>query len=418
MSPARPTMPEEQPLPGGLETYRATSLRGLSAQLAGRFGTFVLAAAAALAPVLNAAYDDSFNPARLGVVLIFLLGLHLLRYRKVLFTREFVIYAAFLGYMTLSALWTSDPDFGMNTLVPGVNFLILLMIFGSLVAFHSLRAVVPGILFGFLCGAAIYTHFVGFPFVRPPDFSYNAIAGLYLFGLFSILVWGWYTGQRLACLLMATVALLLIAATTSIKTNLGVAIGLLVGAILYLKDFARVLGRSIVVLVAIGAAFGYAIISNDALLERLQQGFERVSVGVTILSERQDTSKSTSFAERQDWQHIGLTGWASNPVFGYGVEAFRADVGITSHSTPIDLLYNFGLIGIILFYAVPGALVQRLYRAQRTSRERLGALPIVLIAGVACYMFMSLAEPLHYNSFFAIFIAVSSALLRSQSNPS
>jgi hypothetical protein len=329
---------------GEIVARSAPLLRLQLARVAGWIASFAVAAAASLAPMLNASYVDDFNAARLSVVLGFLLGLHILRYRRIAIGRESAVYACLLAYMVISALWAPNPRMASNTLWPGLNFLLILMLFGSLVMFHDLGAVVSGMLFGFLCGAGSYTLVIGFPFVRPEDFSYNAIAGMYLFGLFSILLWGWHTRHRLLCLMMAAIAMMLIAATTSIKTNLGVLLGAMTAAVIYFTAFMRVLGRSAIALVVICAAISYAIASNDALLERVQDGMDRVTIGAQVLSAREDQSQGTSFNDRQYWQKVGLAGWARNPVIGAGVEAFRADVGITSHSTPIDMLYNFGLI--------------------------------------------------------------------------
>src|SRR5476649_223622 len=69
--------------------------------------SFALAAVAVTACMLNALYE-SFNPARLSLVLELLLGVHVLCFPRVLFTREFTLYAAFLGYMGLSILWAPD----------------------------------------------------------------------------------------------------------------------------------------------------------------------------------------------------------------------------------------------------------------------------------------------------------------------
>jgi O-antigen ligase len=369
-----------------------------------------MAAGATLAPILNACYE-SFNPARVGVVLAFFLILHTLRCQKILLGREVVVYACFLGYMTLSVLWTPGPKLAINTLLPGLNFLLILMLFGSLVMFHNLRAVLTGMLFGFLFGAAVYTVTTRFPFALPEDFSYNAIAGMYMFGLFAVLLWGWHTRQRLVCLAMAAVTMSLIAATTSIKANLGVLLGAASAGVIYFTTFVRIIGRSAILLVVVIAAIGYAIVSNEALLERLQDGIDRVTIGAQVLGAREDTSQGTSFNDRKYWQKVGLAGWARNPVFGDGVEAFRADVGITSHSTPIDLLYNFGLIGFGLFYALFALLAWRLYV---TRHLQLGSLPILILSGVVCYLFVSLSAPLHYGSFLAIFIGVTSTLLRRQ----
>jgi O-antigen ligase len=153
----------------------------------------------------------------------------------------------------------------------------------------------------------------------------------------------------------------------------------------------------------------YAIASNEDLLERVQNGLDRVSHGVEILERRDDARGDTSFGERTEWTIRGIKGWLRSPLFGNGVEAFRTDYGITSHSTPIDLLYNFGIVGFALFYAIFGSIVLRL---MRVPRRNLGSLPALIFAGVVCYVFITLSGTMHYNMFMAIFIAISAALLQ------
>jgi hypothetical protein len=374
--------------------------------------SFALAAVAMAVTLLNAFYE-SFSPTRLAVVLVILLAVHVLCYPRVLFTREFTVYAVFLGYMWLSILWAPDDTLALNTLVPGLNFLLLLVLFGSLATFHEVRGVLLGMLCGFVLCACLYTVTQRFPFARPADFPYNAVAGMYLLGLFAVLAWGCYVRHGFMCLLIALVIMIHIVATTSIKANLGVLLGAIAAAALYFRTFASVLRNYAIALLAVSAAIAYGIISNGALLERVQSGYTRVSLGVEILSAREDAPPGTSIVERQDWKHIGLVGWAENPIFGSGVEAFRADHGITSHSTPIDLLYNFGLIGLALFYGLFATLIGRLYliRGMHT-----GQLPVLVIAGLTCYVFISLSGTMHYNSFLAIFIGTSAALLRRESS--
>jgi hypothetical protein len=374
--------------------------------------SFALAALAVAAAMLNAMYE-SFNPARLTIVLGMLMGLHVLSSPRVLLTREFIVYTAFFGYMWLSVLWAPDSTLALNTLLPAGNFLLFLVLFGSLVTFHEVRGVLLGMLCGFMFCACIYTVTQRFPLVRPVDFPYNAVAGMYLLGLFIVLAWGCYVRHGFLCLCIALVIMLHIVATTSIKANLGVMCGAVAAAVLYFRHFAGVLRSYAIGLLVVSAAIAYGIISNDALLERVETGYARVSLGIEILSAREDTPKGTSFSERRDWKHIGLAGWAENPIFGSGVEAFRADHGITSHSTPIDLLYNLGLIGLVLFYGLFATLMGRLFlmRGMHT-----GQLPVLVVAGVTCYVFISLSGTMHYNSFLAIFVGTSAALLRRQSS--
>ena len=368
----------------------------------------IVSALAVIEPMIAVVYVDSFNPVRQAAVLVVIIFLTLLARPRLLHTRELLLYAAFTAYMFITLIWTPSVDIGMNTLLPALDYILLTILFTSLVALHDLRGVIVGALGGFVLGALLYTKFIGFPFVYPPDFSYNAIAGMYLFGLFMTFVFAWYTRLRLLPLLLAIVIIVLIAATTSIKTNLGIVLGACAASLVYSKRMLRVLLRNIVPLSILVTACVYAILSNDALLDRVQSGLDRVSHGVEILQRREDRTGNTSFGERTDWTKQGIKGWVTSPLFGNGVEAFRADYGNTSHSTPIDLLYNTGVIGFGLFYAIFVSLVVRLVRVRGSD---LGSLPALIFAGLVCYSFITLSGTMHYNSFMGMFFAVSVGLL-------
>src|SRR5258708_27015463 len=118
-------------------------------------------------------------------------------------------------------------------------------------------------------------------------------------------VFAWYTRWRVIPLLIALVVLVLIAATTSIKTNLGIAVGAGVTALFYSRSFLRIFWRNFLLLSIVGSALILAIISNKAVLERVQFGLDRVSRGVQILQRREDAGRGTSFNDRADWKNQG-----------------------------------------------------------------------------------------------------------------
>jgi O-antigen ligase len=372
--------------------------------------TFGLSGVAAVGPMVVTFYEP-FNFARLGALLVLLILLHLAMYPRLVLTRETALYVTFFVYMSVSVTWAPSTSDALNTLIPAADFILTMILFGSLIAFHSLRSVLMGALVAFLLGALIYTRASGFPFAYPPDFSYNAIAGMYLFGLLITLLAGWYTRSRFLPLIVCPLILVHLAATTSIKTNLGVALGAGVAAIVYVGRFLLILRKNIILLGVVAVILGNVILSSDALVDRVQVGFDRVSHGVQILQRREDVAGNTSFTERQDWVVQGIKGWLRSPVFGNGVEAFRADYGITSHSTPVDLLYNFGIVGFVLFYLIFASIVARLWSA---ANKDLGSLPAIIVAGTACYLFITLSGTMHYNNFFAIFVSMSTGLLRRQ----
>ncbi len=236
---------------------------------------------------------------------------------------------------------------------------------------------------------------------------------MYLFGLFVTLMYACFRRSTAVLLAIAVVIMLHIVATTSIKTNLGIVLGFVAGGIMYFRHFGRLLRRKVLLLIVLVGGLGFAVASNDALVDKMESGVQRVLVGVKVLQARDDVAGYSAFEQRDYWRQVGIDGWKQNPVFGYGVEAFRDDYGITSHSTPIDLLYNYGLIGLVLFYGVFASLFWRLLRlhSRRVSSQR-----ALIFAGVVCYVFVSLSGTVHSNMFLAAFIGISAGLLTSQGN--
>lgn len=372
------------------------------------FGAFLPAAVAVLALMANA-MDESFNPARVAAVLCLLIAYHLICKHRIFFSRELILYAVFFVYMLLSLLWAPDAKLGTNTLFPALDCILILIYFSSLIAYCDVRAVLSGILAAFLLGAIAYFLRSGFPLAYPQDFSYNTVAGMYLFGLLMSLFYGWHTRSRWLVSGLAMVLMGHIAATTSIKTNLGILLAAVAALFLYFRHSLKALRSAAVALLAVVGVLVYVVVTNEDLMQKLRAGTERVGVGFEILQAREDSAGSTSFGEREYWQHLGIQGWSGNPLFGFGVEAFRSSFGITSHSTPIDLLYNTGLIGLVLFYAVFASLAWRLVRARHSGEGQLHAL---IAAGLVCYAFMTLSATMHYQQFMVCFIALSVGLLR------
>jgi O-antigen ligase len=384
--------------------------RRSAVELAGSFAgwsySFGLAALATFV-LASSTYNESIEE-RATVILMELLVVHGLRFRRVLLTRELGIYACFVGYMLLELFWTDDRALALNTLVPALNFVLILILFSSLAAYHNLQAVLTGTLCGLLGGAVVYTLTQGFPFSIPLDFSYNAIAGMYLFGLIVAVMLSCYTGSRFILLPIQVILLLLVVATTSIKTNLGILLGVTAASVVYFRRFLGVLRRNLIALALLAAALGFVIVSNAKLMEILQRGFSRVSIGLDVLQAREDRPGYTGFQHRTVWQTEGLSGWVQNPLFGYGVESFRSQFGITSHSTPVDLLFNSGLIGFTLFYGLFASIALRLLRVRYADT---GAMGTVIFAALVCYLFITLSAIMHYNNFLAAFFALSAQLL-------
>jgi hypothetical protein len=374
---------------------------------AGRAGTLILAGVATFAITVSE-YGDMSHPTLVTAQLLVLILLHTVRYLRFWTSREILFYVGLFAYSLLSVSWTEDMHVAVNTVPSLTNFLLVLVLFSSLAAYHELGTLLAGMAIGFAAAAMLYTLTSGFPFSYPEDFSYNTIAAMYLFGFFVIIVLGSYRRWTVVPLTVGLVLLLLITATTSIKTNLGVALGIAGATVLYFKPTAKGLIRGLMIAAALAAVVGYAVRSDPALAETVKNGLERVTLGFAVLTNREGDSGRTGLGNRRGWEKEGLKGWAANPVFGSGMEAFRADFSTTSHSTPIDLLYNYGLIGFGLFYGMFASIAWRLLKARnvqfRGVRARIAA---CLIA----YVFISLSGTIYYEPFVAMFIATSSAVL-------
>jgi hypothetical protein len=218
-------------LPGGPPLSR---FRLQMAAAALRLYVFALSGAFGLALTVSA-YSEVLRSTWLGVVLAVILGLCVLKFRRLILYREFSLYMYFFIYMIISLLWTRDLDLAVNTLFPALNCVLVFLIFGALANMRDWRPALVGILCGFLAGITLYTITQGFPFSRPEEFSYNAIAGMYLFGLFITLLYACLRGPKLVLLPIAVVVLLHIVATTSIKTNLGILLGVMAASVIYFR---------------------------------------------------------------------------------------------------------------------------------------------------------------------------------------
>ncbi len=373
----------------------------------GLAGSFAIGAAAGAALTVNG-YSEVFHSAKLGIWLVVLVAIHLLRFPRLVITREAIVYACFITYMLIQLTWTINWTLARNTLVPAIDFLLIVVLYSSLLAYHDMRAVLSGSFAGFVAGAMSYSVATGFPFSYPPDFSYNAVAGMYLFGLFLALLLLTFGRFRLILVGCSAILVALMLATTSIKTNLGVLLGVAIACVLYLRYFVGIIRRYFWLFLALAALLGFMIATNEDLSAALQRGLERISLGIEILRAREDLPGYSAYEKRSSWLLQGIEGWSQNPLFGHGVEAIRNDLGVTAHSTPVDLLYNSGVIGLLLFYSLFVSLASRLGSLRIAGAN---AIKTLFAGTAACYLFMSAASPLHYYGFLAAIIAISAAVL-------
>jgi hypothetical protein len=378
----------------------------------GWFGSYLQVAITMIALIMNIIFEY-FHSARLGVFLVVSLFLHMLRYSRFVVYREGIIYITFVGYMFVSILWTENVELATNTLDPALNCILIYILFSAFVAFHDLNAVLLGGLSGFLIGAIFYTLSQGFPFVEPEVFSYNSIAGIYFIGLYLILLYGWHKGSKVLVTALSFIVILHIVATASIKFNLGIPTAALVTSIVYHRQFLAIFRKYITVFIVLVGIFIFAANFSESINDKIQKGLIRIELGYNVIKIGGDLPGYGGADERIDWAQKGIEGWLKYPLLGNGVEAFRNDIGITSHSGPIDLLYNSGLFGFSLFYAIFISMFFRLYKTRNLVPK---SLSMLIFAALIYYVFIQFTAPLHSYSFFAVFISLSAALITKQCN--
>lgn len=400
--------PEMKPTPPGQVVRAGSPTMEMMSAAAGRLATFVFAAAIMLSLCVNATFVDVFPKTFLAVVLLVALLAHVLRHPRVAFFRETSIYAVFVLYLFIQMFWTPDWELAGNKLIAAMNFLLILLLGTSLIVYYNARVVISGFLAGLIAAAFLYTLISGFPFRYPADFSYNAVALMYLLGLFLALMVASLRSSRLVFPVVAFAMMAHVVATTSIKTNLGIGLGVLVVGLVHFRHVIRLFWRNAAVLFFLLAVSGYLVISNESVMSSLERGAARISLGVDILRARENLPGYSAFDDRDQWRRDGLEGWAESPIFGNGVEAFRWRYGITSHSTPIDLLHDSGLTGFLLFYSMLASLGLRLF--SRDCRLR-SDLKLLFLGTLVCFTFITISGTMQYSPFLAVFVAVAAATL-------
>ena len=386
--------------------------------LAAMVHTLVIAglpAALVFALCIHASFVESFSVLHLCVVVCVLLCVQLVLAPRLVINRTAILYLCFLTYLFAQTFWTTDLGLALNTLFPAVNFFLILVLVSSNAAAFGVKAASQSALAGFLAGAAVFSVSSGFPLRFPADFSYNATATMYLFGLFLVLMVGLVNPKRLWPIPIALVLLAHIVATTSIKTNLGLLIGFGAASAVSAGFVSRVLWRRIGLLFALLAFAVGAVVQNAELREGLERGTARIVLGVQVLQAREDVAGYGAMNKRNLWMRDGVEGWMGAPLFGNGVESFRSRFGVTSHSTPIDLAYNGGLTAVVLFYAV---LFTALADLLRNCSRRLPAERFLMLAFLVCFIFITMSATMHYSAFLAVFLALYSVGLPARERAS
>lgn len=377
-----------------------------------RAGTFLIATTASILLSMGSLFPPYMGTALMSAGLVAVLFIVVIRYERLCFAREHCIYMALCLYMLIAMLWTDNNVLAINTLVPALNFLLAITIFSTLTAYDDSLSAINGFFVGLFLTVTAYVMLTGYPLNHPSWYSYNAVAFVFLFALFLTSLIAGYQRFRWPFFAFFFLFLALLVATTSIKANLGLALGVIFMIPVFYRECGRLILRYWLPVLLIFSVAAFFTLSNAAAVDRIASGLDRIALGVQILLIRDDIAGYSAFDSRTQWVTFGLKQWLSNPIFGHGVEALRDEIGITSHTTVVDLLYNFGLIGLVLFYSIFLSIVHRL----RTTKRCLNAhVRPLIFAALVCFMFATLSATMFTHAILAAVTGISIGLLRDSS---
>lgn len=142
----------------------------------------------------------------------------------------------------------------------------------------------------------------------------------------------------------------------------------------YLKSILNILK-----VVAVGLLLYTAVMKIPMLYETVGFRFEQLfSVA------KGGTSDVGSDETRLKMIEIGFDAWLKNPIFGYGLDTFKYyNLKVTNHfyyahNNYIELLYDLGIVGFLLYYGFVGKLFINLVKI-KNSREHYKELGVGLI---------------------------------------
>lgn len=125
------------------------------------------------------------------------------------------------------------------------------------------------------------------------------------------------------------------------------------------------------------------------------------------------TSLVYAFEDRFSIWHVGWEIFMRNPLFGYGPMSYshlfhlytdKAD--IHSHQLYINLLANYGIIGMVLLLYIAKNMIRRFFKALRTERTPEAALFVTIVMVILTHGLVDVAILWTQSFYFALIITI------------
>ena len=135
--------------------------------------------------------------------------------------------------------------------------------------------------------------------------------------------------------------------------------------------------------------FKYTVI-GIAVFILLTQAFMNIpflyySVGYRFESIIVGDAEDISMIRRAIMIREGIQGWFERPIFGHGLDSFKfiSIFNVYSHNNYVELLFDMGLVGLIIYYGYSLLLTYRLFKSKNTDSVRW----ILLMLTVAIFFY-------------------------------
>lgn len=199
---------------------------------------------------------------------------------------------------------------------------------------------------------------------------------------------------------------LIFAGASSRKAFVLLAVGFLI--LVMFKSKKGKLMRLLVVLLIILTAV-YIVME----LSESNEFFYRISQMFKIFGEDRVELTDNSLATRSDMIKYGLELFSDNPVFGYGPEQYEHFYSLVygirrpPHSTFIQILVGFGIIGFTLFYGIYVYVVTKLVPMIKKQRKY----SILILTFIMVFLSNDIGANMLNNKFLYIFVGIYAAYL-------
>jgi len=299
---------------------------------------------------------------------------------------------ALVLWICLSALWSIDVPAALIQLRTFLQlFMSLVILWSILNTKHRVRWGLQAFVFGavVVAGGVFYNQFLG----NVQTYSgratiagvdQNDIALVLAMALPMALYLGTSTRNKWHSVLSTVFNLMYIPAgyvaiimTGSRGGTLSTLPFLIYALYLSLNSRARgVLGLAILVPATIAVIINFA---PEAPLQRIGETYEQVDAG--------------DMSGRGEIWNAGYQAWLAggfNSVIGFGSGTYRAIVGRGAHNTPLSVLVELGIVGLVLFFGVVATLIRESWRADPKIRG-------LCLALLACWAIGTLSLTWEYR---------------------